>query len=116
MEKHLEKILLKYTETEKYADWGIRVIGDTDPAKIGDKGLISQEYRDGELTGDTLPGVSALKLAKKTIKEVLSQLSEYSGRRMAIVKGVQIESGYDKNEIVLSDNEIVDIIPISQLV
>lgn len=111
-EEFIKSQIEKHIPSEKYADWGIRVIDKNDPIKIGDRNLVSNEWRDNEKTGDLLNGVSVLDVRNK---DYLDLSKSYIGDRIAIIKGTKSESGYDVGESVLKDNEVVDIINPSQL-
>ena len=66
---------------------------------------MSSVWVDGEMTGDTVNGVSAIDVNQARYLDNVS----YSGGVVLILGGDRAEGGYDPSEIVMDNPKILDI-------
>lgn len=98
---------------EPYWDYGLRMLPeDIDDVEVGDRLEPSFRWEDGENSGESLEGVSTIGIhGVGKIDAAIDNFMRggYYGRKVALVRGVNLGSGEDLGENVLDNARVLKI-------
>lgn len=114
--KTLIDIASQAAQTGQYEWIGLRVLTDGENYMAGDTADNSQVWHDGEPTGESLDGTSALLLGKYEdvdpahVTVMVARAAKYLGHRVAVLGAMHVQGGEDRDEIVMRDAVVVAVI------
>lgn len=114
------QILGAAAEIEDGWQLGLRVIGDQDPAAVGDELGPSPVWIDGTATDEMLPGTSCLAIrsagmmdspvTSESLARALELAKQYVGNRIVLVAGEDAGYGEDEGEVVIAEAEVMLVV------